>query len=166
MQLLFGACGCVCVRISGCNATQTLLQRVPHRPRLDVPRGARPAAAAPCARPDAQDGQPHGHRLPRRGPRRGQHRAGAAGNVEIQPDLPALSRGKSLQDAKNFGVKTFQYLDINKDPDRHFSINFHLGGEQMQCRAKTHSSLLPAFWWEILGVFFRERRVCCKRKGL
>lgn len=89
----------VCERAPGCNPTQTLLQRFPHRPRLDVPSRARPAAAAPCARAAAQDGQPDGHPLPRRGARRGQRRAGAAGNVEIQPDLPALSRGESRQDA-------------------------------------------------------------------
>lgn len=42
--------------------------------------------------------------------------------MEIQPDLPALSRGKTLQDAENVGVKMFQYVNIDRDPYRHESI--------------------------------------------
>lgn len=142
MQLLFRACVCVCERALECNSTQTLLQRVPHRPRLDVPRGVRAAPAAPGARPAAQDGQPHGHPLPRRGPGRGQRRAGAAGDVEVQPDLPALSRGKTLRDAKNFGVDVFQYMNINKVSYGH---SFQLEGEQMLllgCVGKTTPDLV------------------------
>lgn len=69
-------------------------QHLPHRPRLDVPGGARPPAAAPGARPAAPHGQPDGRRVPRGAAQRRSRGPGAGGDVEVQPDLPAVPRGE------------------------------------------------------------------------
>ena len=69
-------------------------QHLPYRPRLDVPHGTRPPAAATGARAAAPHGQPDGHRVPRRAAQRRGRGPGAGGDVEVQPDLPAGPRGE------------------------------------------------------------------------
>lgn len=109
-----------CIYIYYCNATKILLKHFPHRPCLDLPYWTRPPAAASRAWLTSQNGKSHGHRLSRRNPRWGQCWASVAGNVEVQSDLPAFSRGESLKLnwlLKSSGqpwVKTFQYTGSNK----------------------------------------------------
>lgn len=98
-----------------CNATKILLKHFPHRPCLDIPHWTRPPAAASRAWLTSQNGKSHGHRFSRRNPRWGQCWASVAGNVEVQSDLPAFSRGESLKfdwAAKNFWAARSEVIPV------------------------------------------------------
>ena len=178
VALIHRTFGYIHVKMYRCNIIKILFKHFPHRPRLDVPCWTCPPAAAARTRPTAQNDQSHGNRLSRRDPRWGQYWASVAGNVEIQSDLPAFSRGESLkpnQGAKKFcqsWVKAFQYMAVNEDIFSikkvlytHLRIILYLDGELMPCRAKMHSVLLPAFCWGLWGLFLLRGEESATKEG-